>query len=378
MPVLWLANQFVPPDLAPTARLLGELSQGLGERGWRIRLLGRSASYRAGSVTGLRRWLRDLVAHVGLFVKGLSGPRPDIILCLTDPPALVFTMKCLAFCRGSRLVHWPMDVYPQIAAALGALKKDSLIYCTIAHLSAWALHKSDAVVCLDDDMRKALLPAASSTTVIPPWVPQDIVIPEALAFPDGPKIKWLYSGNLGRAHDFETLLQAQRILEDADAPFELVFQGGGACREAAQQLATHLGLRSCQWLEYVQDVQLIPSLLLAHVLVATQREATRGLLWPSKLALLQALPRPIAWVGAPAGAIAASLRTRSGSTGIFAPGDAAGLAAWLMEHAEDFRSAARRPVSSQFIREQLANQRNNSTEAWHHLLSQMLSSGRCA
>ncbi len=46
--VLWLVNQFVPPDLAPTARLLGELSQGLRDRGWKIRFLGRSAGYRTG------------------------------------------------------------------------------------------------------------------------------------------------------------------------------------------------------------------------------------------------------------------------------------------------------------------------------------------
>jgi colanic acid biosynthesis glycosyl transferase WcaI len=370
--VIWLVNQFVPPDLAPTARLLDELSQGLAERGWKVRFLGRKATYRGAPVSGLRRWIRDLTAHARLFLQGMSGPRPNIILCLTDPPALVFTMQCLALWRGARLVHWPMDVYPQIAAALGALKEDSMIYRTIFRACSWALRRSAAVVCLDEDMRRALAPMASST-VISPWLSKDISIPENPPPPKESKIRWLYSGNLGRAHDFETLLRAQKILEDAGAPFELVFQGGGACRAAAQQLAAELGLRSCVWRVYADDAEMVSSLLAAHVLVATQREETRGLLWPSKLALLQALPRPILWVGALQGAIAASLRDRAGGSGIFAPRDSSGVAAWLMAHAEDFKSAARQPVSSDAIRSHLSIRRKESLEAWHQILTQMLS-----
>ncbi len=116
--------------------------------------------------------MRDLGAHARLFWQGLFGERPDIILCLTDPPALVFTMQCLALWRGAKLVHWPMDVYPQIAAALGALRKDSLIYRVISRASAWAMRRSAAVVCLDEDMRQTLAPAMASSTVIAPWLPQ--------------------------------------------------------------------------------------------------------------------------------------------------------------------------------------------------------------
>jgi hypothetical protein len=370
--VIWLVNQFVPPDLAPTARLLGELAEGLVERGWQVRFLGGKTGYRKGSVTGLKRWMRDLAAHARLFARGWLGARPDIILCLTDPPALVFTMQCLALWRRAKLVHWPMDVYPQIAAALGALRKDSVIYRGIFRASEWAMRRSAAVVCLDEDMRRALSPA-SSDSVIAPWLSKDIAVPENPPLPEESKIRWLYSGNLGRAHDFETLLRAQKILEDAGAPFELVFQGGGASRAAGQQLAAALGLRSCVWRGYAEDGEMVAALLGAHVLIATQREETRGLLWPSKLALLLALPRPVLWIGAPGGAIAESLRARSGLSGIFAPGDAAAVAAWLMAHAEDFKNAARRPVSSGAIREELAMRRKNSVEAWHQILRQMLS-----
>jgi hypothetical protein len=71
------------------------------------------------------------------------------------------------------------------------------------------------------------------------------------------------------------------------------------------------------------------SLLQSAVCVATQRPEAKGLLWPSKLGLLLALPRPILWIGDPSGAIARHLRGLP-EAGVFAPGDAAGVAAWLL------------------------------------------------
>lgn len=373
--VVWLVNQFVPPDLAPTSRLLGDLSKGLEQRGWRTRFLGVGASYRQGSLGGMRRWARDFWAHVRLLFGGLFAARPDVILCLTDPPVLVFTMRWLAFLRGAKLVHWPMDIYPQIAVALGALRKESFLYRGLSRAASSAISNCTAVVPLDDDMKRVLSPSASQTSLAP-WVPEGIVIPENPPLPLSSRVRWIYSGNLGRAHDFETVLRTQKILEEANAPFDLVFQGAGALRSAAQQLATELGLKHCNWLGYARDDALVTSLLSAHVLIATQRLETKGLLWPSKLALLQTLPRPIVWVGATDGAIATLLRLRGELTGIFAPGAWDALADWLMDHAEEIKTAAQEPVSVAAIHQQLDLQRNRSLATWHRILTDVVSTSR--
>lgn len=139
---------------------------------------------------------------------------------------------------------------------------------------------------------------------------------------------WLYSGNLGRAHEWRTLLDAQARLEARGLPIHLAFQGDGAARVPAMACAEQLQLRSCEWRGYVAEVELLPALLDAQVLVATQRPETRGLLWPSKLALLERLPRPVLFVGPPGGAISERLRRR-GNTGIFAPDQAQAVADWI-------------------------------------------------
>ena len=114
--------------------------------------------------------------------------------------------------------------------------------------------------------------------------------------PPGPWT-WLYSGNLGRAHEWRTLLDAQALLEARGLPVRLVFQGDGAARVPAMAHADAIGLRRCEWKGYVPEDGLLPALMEAQTLIVTQRPETRGLLWPSKLALLERLPRPVLFVG---------------------------------------------------------------------------------
>jgi hypothetical protein len=90
--------------------------------------------------------------------------------------------------------------------------------------------------------------------------------------------------------------------------------------------------------------QLPASLLAADVLVVTQKPETRGLLWPSKLALVATLARPILWVGPTDGAIARDLATLP-QAGIFAPGDATAIAQWLSEIVLEPRCLTRDPAT---------------------------------
>jgi hypothetical protein len=140
------------------------------------------------------------------------------------------------------------------------------------------------------------------------------------------------------------LLDAQRLLEVAGAPWRLVFQGGGPAWPAAQEYSASIGLSRCNWRPYVPEEQLPASLLAADVLVVTQKPETCGLLWPSKLALATSLPRPVLWVGPTDRAIARDLAGVPGA-GIFAPGDATGVAKWLCENGLKKCAATRDPAA---------------------------------
>lgn len=325
-------NQFVPPEQPPTARLAGELVEALRVAGHDAQCIGAGSGY--GAVRGVRRLLRDLAAHLKIAWRVLFSGPCDWIVCLSDPTGLPVTARMVASLKGARLAHWAMDVYPQVAIALGAVRP-GLISEVIGRAMGLAYRNCDLLVALDADMAAELQRVSGrEAKVLPPWPP---AVPAAAAGAEAEieavpaTRRWLYSGNLGRAHDFETLLQAQKILEAEDALWELHFQGGGPGRRMAEERAAQLGLQRCYWSGYVPDDQLVAGLLEADVLVATQKPETRGLLWPSKLALMKHLGVPIAWVGPAEGAVAESLRDLEVPVGIVEPGQAEALAGWLRQ-----------------------------------------------
>ncbi len=324
-------NQYAPPDPAPTARLLGELADHLRRAGHEVETLSPAQSYQGRPARGGGRLRRELGALFAIGRAGWSGrrPRPDVVLSLTSPPGLLVVAALLAWRHRAHLAHWAMDLYPELALALGETGPN-VIYHGLQAAMRRAYRRCALIVALDEDMRAHLQATygVRSVQVLAPWPSADSAGQLAgVGDPETPWT-WLYSGNLGRAHEWRTLLDAQRLLEGRGVPVSLVFQGDGAARAAAMAYAQDIGLQRCAWKGYVAEADLRASLGRARLLVATQRPETRGLLWPSKLALLERLPRLVLYVGPVDGAIASRLRQRTG-TEVFAPGQAQATAAWV-------------------------------------------------
>ena len=331
-------NQYAPPDPSPTARLLGELADALRADGHEVAFVSQSQDYRGRPAGGRGRLQREMRALFTIWRDGgrsTASRRPDLILALSSPPGLLVVAAWLAWRRRVPLATWTMDLYPELAVALGEIGPGFAARAVGAAMRR-AYRRAALTVALDEDMRDHLRGTYGiEARVLPPWPARTFEAQAAAAASDrpdpaDPPWTWLYSGNLGRAHEWETLLAAQRLLEARPLPIRLVFQGDGAARPAAIAHARALGLTRCEWRGYVPDDALAASLLDARLLAVTQRPVTRGLLWPSKLAVLERLPRPLLFVGPTDGAIARRLRARGGA-GTFAPGDAAGVARWVEE-----------------------------------------------
>jgi glycosyltransferase involved in cell wall biosynthesis len=285
-----------------------------------------------------------------------------VIIAGTSPPLLIVAAALLALWHRARLAHWLFDMYPELAIALGEVPRGGLAIF-FEKITRWAYRRCDLVVALDKDMAERLARFNISSEVIAPWVFETLISQAVTATDALPPTKctWLYSGNLGRAHEWQTLLDAQSLLERRSLPWKLVFQGGGPSWPLAQQRARELGLGNCEWKPYVEERELRESLLRTEVLTVTQRPETRGLLWPSKLGLVTTLPRRILWIGPADGAIARELSSFP-QAGIFSPGQADEIADWL--------TSAPAPVAS-FKKRDAATVRQGSLEKWTNLLEKL-------
>lgn len=369
MRILFL-NQYFPPDPAPTGGLFGELAERLRERGHEIEFISAAQDYRVGQKSG-GRMRREAAALFRILKAGFSARRPDLVISGSSPPCLLAVATLIAVRHRAASLHWAMDLYPELAVALGEISAGAMSR-VIGALMHVCYRWTNRVVALDEDMAAHLSRFGIRPEIIRPWVFTPVLRQLAVCPPEeasnGAAWTWIYSGNLGRAHEWKTLLDAQALVEQSTSTIRLRFQGGGPSWPAAQEYARELGLRNCEWLPYVEEAQLPASLLGCNACVVTQRPEAQGLLWPSKLGLVLSLPRPVVWVGPPDGAIARQLRGLS-HAGVFAPGAVSELSKWLIARAND-----NSPVMSEAILDPFTH-REEALHAWMTLVGDVVDAG---
>ena len=332
-----ILNQYAPPDPAPTAQLIGEVATALEEAGHQVLIVGSSQVYRSKRAERLRRIFREVFALAKLLFDGLKQPGYDVVLSTSSPPGLLVIATLLASIRRTKSLHWALDLYPELAFRLGPQVPDLLRHAAY-RLLARCYRQLDALITLDGDMQSHLRELYGvDSQLIRPWVLQPN-LPDRADYPSRDPFRWTYSGNLGLAHDWKTLLEAQVLLESQGLPIRLVFQGGGAHWPSTIEFARAHKLKQVDWVGYVNAAEVIPSLLASHVLVVTQNPLTRGLLWPSKLGLVMKLPRPLVFVGSARGAIADEL-ARLPCAEVFEPGESDRLANYIAHQYEHWPPA---------------------------------------
>ena len=162
------------------------------------------------------------------------------------------------------------------------------------------------------------------------------------AFPSGP-LTVLYSGNLGLAHEVETMRGAMLRLRD-DERFGFVFAGGGPARNGLEEFCRENGLGRVSFRPYCRLDELGRSLSECHVGLVTQKRETLGCVVPSKTYGIMAAGRPVLFVG-PEAATPARIIGRFRCGWQVEPGGVDGLVAlldWLAAHPDELRAAGKR------------------------------------
>jgi colanic acid biosynthesis glycosyl transferase WcaI len=336
-----LLNQFFHPDLAATAQLATDLAEDLVVAGFEVTALAAQGSYLGGgrlapreeykgiriervrcASFGKRSITRRLLDYGSFYASAaarvLATGRYDAVLAMSTPP-LVATIGALRrSLRGTRFVYWLQDLYPELAVEFGVLRPRSLATRAFAAASRWTLRRADAVIVLGDamgDRVRAKGVAPERVHVVPNWADEQAIRPvphRENAFRrahglDGKRVV-LYSGNMGRAHDVATVLEAARQLRDhTDLVF--LFIGDGAKRLEVEAAARDLP--SVRLLPYQPREILAESLSAGDVHLVTQEPFTVGLIEPSKLYGVMAAGRPVLYVGPPETEAAATVRRES-------------------------------------------------------------------
>lgn len=396
-------NRYAWPDHSATSQLLTDLAEALVARGQQVTVIASRQRYDhpaadlpAREISAGVRYLRIRTTRFGRarllgraidylsFLAALpwtlwqtmrSG---DVVVAKTDPPLLGAVVAGVAWLRGVRCVHWMQDVFPEIAVALGEPRIPRAAAALLAGLRDVALRGAAATVVIGVGMARHLrgrgVPA-SKLRVIPNWAHEDSIQPLPRAGNSFRRSCGLvdqfvvaYSGNLGRAHDADTLMSAVRQLRDrADIAFLMI--GDGHRMRTLSDLVRREGLTNLQFLPYQPIERLSEALGAADLHLVSLRPELEGLIVPSKFYGIAAAARPIGFIGASNGELARFIAEHDCGFSV-AQGDGPALVAAIVamatlpDQGAEMGARARRMLDTIFARDAAMNE-------WHDLLTQL-------
>lgn len=392
-------NRYFHPDRSATSQMLSDLAFGLARRGFAIHVVCSRQRYdeaRArleprGCVHGVtvhrvwstrfgrERLIGRAVDYASFYASStlqllrlVAGG--DTLVALTDPPLISIPAAWVAALKRARLVNWLHDVFPEVATLLGA---NPLPTWADALLRRWrdrSLRAAAANVVLGLRMHELLAQRGvpgETLHVIENWAAseaaRDAGAPSSLRARLGLGGKFVvgYSGNLGRAHDFATILEAASLLrQDPDVAFLMI--GGGASMTALKAAVRERGLDNFSFLPLQPREALDDALRAADVHWLSLAPALEGLIVPSKLYGILAAGRAVIFIGDPDGEVARIIGPAA--AGVAVPvGQAAELARLIAALKADPPGCARLAQGAlRLYHERYAGSR--SLERWAELL----------
>jgi glycosyltransferase involved in cell wall biosynthesis len=407
MPRLIFVNRYFFPDHSATSQILSDLAFHLAAAGRDVHVITgtqiyddpkaslpdreiingvnvyRVSSTRFGRGALAGRAIDYLSFYRSVRVRLAAVARAgDFVVAKTDPPLTSVVALTVTRRAGAHLINWLQDIYPETAVELGVPMMRGPVAATLGALRDRTLRAAVATVVAGELMgrkARALGAAAERIHVIPNWCDDEEIAPIA------PADNWLrqewglagkfvfgYSGNLGRAHEFETVLAAAERLRE-DSRFIFLMIGGGNRFDELRKITEERRLSDAFRFMPYQDRALLPySLGVPDAHWLSLNPTLEGLIVPSKFYGIAAAGKPIVVIADRDGELGQLVQQyRCGF--VMTPGDAGALAGALQTMARtpdsvaDMGVRARQMLDARFTR-------RHGLERWRALLDRLAES----
>lgn len=323
-------TEFFPPDYAPTGELIRQLSIDLSINGLNIEVFTQKPGYafksqnsqipsqedsegfvvkRSNLVGFVSKRIRfKIIASLVFALRSflyllIHTHKKDLIILTTAPAFLPFVGAVNNLLFGKPFVCIIYDLYPDILTALNLLPDNHWIIKLWRKINNYTWNKASHLIVLDSSMKRKILTIdpqmKNKISIISNWAEDNVIVP--IAKQDNwfaqkynlvDKFTVIYSGNIGRCHDIDTIIEAIFYLKAK--PIQFVFIGNGAKSEFILQKIDELELNNILMLPY-QDSTTIPySLTAGDLYLISIDKNMDGLISPCKTYSSLAAGRPIA------------------------------------------------------------------------------------
>ena len=319
-------TQLYYPDMTTTATIMTDIVEDLASYGMNTEVvcaqptylvkskLPKVESHNGVSIRRVWSFLFDKNKNIGRILNSTSCflsmlPRlfstgKNALLVFNTNPALLPLLGLIAHkLRKQRYVILIHDLWPELPAHTGMIKKGGAFYRTIDFLNKLSLKYAGGIVVLSERMKKRILDKVpemnDSVHVIHNWADANRLFPvkkennemlEALRLHDKKVV--MYSGNLGRYQPLEVMIgAAYELRKRKDILF--LFAGDGGKKQKIQRMAAVLDLDNIMFIPFQPLDRLAESLSMADAALIGIYPENEGVIMPSKLYGLLAVGKPI-------------------------------------------------------------------------------------
>ena len=330
MPRLLLCYHFFHPDDVVSARIFSDFAAEQQRRGWQVSVVTSNRScfdptlrfppFEDWNGVAIHRVFRppwtqsrpfQRLANSGWLTAGWLARIGqlgsfDAVVVGSDPafsPLLGRGLRQLL--PQAALVHWCFDLYPEAIAAEGGNAAVRMLIPAARQLMKWGYGAYDALVDIGPRMQERL--ATYGTSAL-----QRTLVPWALAEPPGPafadpglranlyprgKLALLYSGTMGRAHDYRAFLdlaRACRARSGDDIAFCFSSRGN---RQDELRAAVTPDDTNVTLVPFADEAELQARLGAADLHLVSLQPEWAGIVVPSKFFGSLAVGRPLLYAG---------------------------------------------------------------------------------
>ena len=333
--MLVFVNRFFYPDISATSQMLTDAAFFLADRGHPVHIVTSRLTYEGDAWLPASEVLHDVIVHriwttrfgrgnlLGRAIDYLSFylsvffvllrllQRGDMVIAKTDPPMVSVPVSWAAQLKQARHINWLQDLFPEVATEL-EMNMPGFVARLLTIVRDRSLLSADMNIAIGQQMRARLLKRGVYTDrvmVMPNWAYGEAIRPAEATNPlreewqIGGRFIVGYSGNLGRAHEIETLLGAMEALQTSNDVLFL-FIGGGALLQDLKAAFEEKGLKNTLFKPYQPREMLQQSLTLPDVHLTILRPEMEGLIVPSKIYGVLAAGKPSIFVGHKEGEVA--------------------------------------------------------------------------
>lgn len=252
----------------------------------------------------LLRLLNMVTLCASVFLTGLRRFRAgDKVLVVTTPPMLPFAVAAASLVRGCEYTLLIHDNYPELAIAVGTIKKRSMLVSLVGHANRWLYKYASRIIVVGRDMKVLLEKKTRGLDIpivaIPNWAELETVVPaprsgnallKELGLVD--KFVLLYAGNMGRPNDLETIVEAAIQLR-SKTQIHFIFLGSGAKKRWLEDEVENQKLDNVTILEPRPRADQVIFLNACDVALVSLVEGMLGVSMPSRTYNILAAGKPI-------------------------------------------------------------------------------------